>query len=130
LINGPAPAWRLTGQRRSLALVTPLFAFNREAIAAELSSAPNDEYLVNLEVAWTERPPTVPGFVPVHSAHPAIEAAAVKLGLPYSEGMEIPVDVVILAVENELKGHGCQFERDDNPTKHEVLARWTWPPLT
>ena len=68
--------------------------------------------------------------MPVHSGHPAIEAAAAKLGLPYAQGMEIPVDVVILAVENELKSHGCQIERDNDPTKYEVLARWTWPPLT
>jgi hypothetical protein len=110
--------------------VTPLFDFDREAIAAELSSSANDEYLLNLEVAWTDRPPSVETFVPVHSGHPAIEAAAAKLGLPYAQGMEIPVDVVILAVENELKSHGCQIERDNDPTKYEVLARWTWPPLT
>jgi hypothetical protein len=108
----------------------PLFDFNREAIAAELSSSDNGEYLVNLEVAWTDRPPTVQGFVPVHSGHPAIEAAAVTLGLPYSPGMDIPVDVVITAVEEELKSLGCQLERDDDPAKYEVLARWTWPPLT
>ena len=109
--------------------MTPLFDFDREAIAAELSSSTNDEYLLNLEVAWTDRPPSVPTFVPVHSGHPAIEAAAAKLGLPYSQGMEIPVDVVIMAVENELKSLGCQLERDDDPAKQEVLARWTWPPL-
>ena len=54
-----------------LAIVTPLFDFDREAIAAELSSSTNDEYLLNLEVAWTDRPPSVPTFVPVHSVHPA-----------------------------------------------------------
>jgi hypothetical protein len=112
-----------------LAIVTPLFDFDREAIAAELSSSTNDEYLLNLEVAWTDRPPSVPTFVPVHSGHPAIEAATAKLGLPYSQGMEIPVDVVIMAVENELKSLGCQLERDDDPAKQEVLARWTWRPL-
>ena len=109
--------------------MTPLFAFNREAIAAELSSSTNDEYLVNLEIAWTDRPPSVPTFVPVHSGHPGIEAAALRLGLPYSQGMDIPVDAMIMAVEDELKSHGCQLKRDDDPAKYEVLARWTWPPL-
>jgi hypothetical protein len=112
-----------------LATVTPLFAFNRDAIAAELSSSANDEYLLNLQVAWTDRPPTVEGFVPVHSGHPAMETAAARLGLPFSEGMDVPVDVVIVAVEEELRSHGCQLKRDDDPNKYEVLARWTWPPL-
>lgn len=107
----------------------PLFPFNPEAIAAELSSSTNGEYLLNFQVPWVGRPPAVEGFVPVHRDHPAIGAAAESLGVPFSPGVEIPVDVVILAVESELKRYGCQFERDDDPTKYEVLARWTWPPL-
>jgi hypothetical protein len=119
--------WR--EERRLTAVSTPLFDFNREAIAAELSSAPNGTYLVKLEMAWTVRPPSVETFAPIHSGHPAIEAMAKRQDFPYSLGMDIPVEVMIPAVENELKSHGCQIVVEDHPTKSEVLARWTWPPL-
>lgn len=47
--------------------MTPLFAFNPKAIAAELSSSTNNEYLVNLQVAWTDRPPSVPTLFGGHA---------------------------------------------------------------
>jgi hypothetical protein len=124
---------RLQGGSSSLGLAAvpdSLFAFNPKAVAAELSSATNDEYLVHLEVAWTGDVPPVPDFVPVHSGHPALEEAARSLGIPYERDMEIPVEVAIKAVETELERQGCQLERSDNPPAFEVLARWTWPPLT
>ena len=83
---------------------------------------------MRLEIAWTDQPPSVETFEPVRSEHPVIEATAQRLGLPYSPGMDIPVEVVIPAVAGELKSHGCQLVRDE-PEKSEVLARWTWPPL-
>ena len=43
---------------------------------------------------------------------------------------EVPVEVVIEAVECELKSHGCRFARDTEIVKPEILARWTWPRLT
>jgi hypothetical protein len=107
----------------------PLFAFNREATAAELSSSTNSEYLVNL-IVESDEPPAVPGFVPIHFGHPALEEAAVSIGVPYEAGMDVPVDVMITAVENELKRNGCQVVRDDDPQPFEVLARWTWPAST
>lgn len=85
------PKVKNTESPLSLAAVpVALFAFNRNAVAAELSSATNDECLVHLEVAWTEDLPPVPDFVPVHSGHPALEEAARSLGIPYERDMEIP----------------------------------------
>jgi hypothetical protein len=67
--------------------------------------------------------PPARDFVPVHSEHPALEEAARSLGIPYERDMEIPVEVAVKAVETELG-------RSDDPPAFEVLARWTWPPLT
>jgi hypothetical protein len=121
---------RFASGRTLSVMSAPLFDFNRKAIAAELSSAANGTYLVNLETAETDGPSSVETFAPVRSGHPAIEAIAKRLDLPYSQGMDIPVEVIVPAVENELKSHGCQLARDHHPAKSEVLARWTWPPLT
>jgi hypothetical protein len=108
-----------------------LFAFNRNAIAAELSSSTDDEYLIYLDGPWTAREPPVPGFVTVQSGHPALEQAARRIDIPFERGMaEVPVEVVIEAVEHELKAHGCRLQPDADIVAPEILARWTWPALT
>ena len=53
-----------------------------------------------------------------------------KSGDPLRTGYGDPVEIAIRAVETELRRHGCQLERSDDPPAFEVLARWTWPPLT
>jgi hypothetical protein len=108
-----------------------LFDFNRNAIAAELSSSTDDEYLVYLDGPWTASEPPIPGFVTVRSEHPALEQAARRIDIPFERGMaEVPVEVVIEAVEHELKAHGCRLAEDAEIVTPEILARWTWPALT
>jgi hypothetical protein len=111
-------------------VIGALFEFNREAIAAELSTATNDEYVLKLAFPPTEGRPGQERFVTVDARHPAIEDVSARLKLPFQRDEDIPVDVAIVAVENELKSHGCQVSRDDDPEAFEALARWTWPPLT
>ncbi len=107
------------------------FDFNRNAVAAEPSSSTDDEYLVSLDGPWTAGQPPVPGFVTVRSEHPALGEAARRIDIPFERGMaELPVEVVIEAVEHELREHGCGLVQDDDIVAPEVLARWTWPALT
>ena len=126
--NDGAASW---GSRRFSDMPDALFDFNRNAIAAELSSSTDDAYLVYLDGPWTAGEPPVPGFVTVRPEHPALERAARRIDIPFEPGMaEVPVEVVIEAVECELKSQAAGLQRDTEIVKPEILARWTWPRLT